>query len=126
MTRINAGVPPHHLTRQHLLAEHREMKRIPNVVKSGRACLTSLPQEFCMGKGHVRFFYNKLGWLLGRYRLVRDEAWSRGYQVQDFEGAWDGLPEDLLGDWQPTAEAERLVRERIALRLSQIQPAVRA
>ena len=33
MTRINAGIPPKKLTNRHLLAEHREIKRIPNVIK---------------------------------------------------------------------------------------------
>jgi hypothetical protein len=35
MTRINL-IPVNELTDQHLLAEHREIKRIPNVILSGR------------------------------------------------------------------------------------------
>lgn len=34
MTRVNL-IPVESLTMQHLLAEHREIKRIPNVIKSG-------------------------------------------------------------------------------------------
>ena len=30
MTRINVGIPPTELTDRHLLAEHREIKRIQN------------------------------------------------------------------------------------------------
>ena len=30
MTRINCGIPPEELSDKHLLAEHREIKRIPN------------------------------------------------------------------------------------------------
>jgi len=37
MTRINAGYSVRRLTDKHLLAEHREIKRIPNMVKSGKA-----------------------------------------------------------------------------------------
>jgi len=33
MTRINIGILPHDLTDQHLLAEFRELPRIPNRVK---------------------------------------------------------------------------------------------
>jgi hypothetical protein len=33
MTRINTGIPPKELTDKHLLAEHREIKRIPNCIK---------------------------------------------------------------------------------------------
>ena len=33
MTRINVGIPPAELTGKHLIAEHREIKRIPNCIK---------------------------------------------------------------------------------------------
>ena len=36
MTRINSGVKVVELTDPHLLAEAREIKRVPNVIKSGR------------------------------------------------------------------------------------------
>lgn len=38
MTRINI-VPVEKLYDQHLLAEHREIKRIPNVIKQGKYSL---------------------------------------------------------------------------------------
>jgi deoxyribonuclease (pyrimidine dimer) len=70
MTRINAGIRPAELVDQHLLAELREIKRIPNVVKQGKAKLDGIPERFSLGTGHVRFFYNKLGYLLRRYRSL--------------------------------------------------------
>ena len=36
MTRVNVGIPPVELVDQHLLAEHREIKRIPNCVAKGK------------------------------------------------------------------------------------------
>ena len=36
MTRINAGIPVEKLSDQHLLAEHREIKRIPNTKFTGK------------------------------------------------------------------------------------------
>lgn len=49
MTRINVGVKPKELCRQHLLAEAREIKRIPNVVAKGKFNLKNQPKEFTLG-----------------------------------------------------------------------------
>ena len=59
MTRINL-VPPEELCDQHLLAEHRELTRIPNAVAKGKYHLKGQPAEYKLGEGHVRFFFNKL------------------------------------------------------------------
>ena len=73
MTRINSGIPSAELLDMHLLAEHREIKRIPNCIKKGRYCLTGIPSKFKMGTGHVKFFYDKLKYLHERYiELHRD------------------------------------------------------
>lgn len=48
MTRINAGIAPHLLTNKHLLAEHREIKRIPNVLAKKVNAVTDIPSEFCL------------------------------------------------------------------------------
>ena len=60
MTRINAGIPPAELTNKHLIAEHREIKRIPNCIAKGKYKMEGIPDKFKLGTGHVKFFYNKL------------------------------------------------------------------
>lgn len=117
MTRINAGIPPQELTRKHLLAEMREIKRIPNCVKKGRYSLEGMPENFKLGTGHVKWFYNKLGYLLRRYNNLRLEAIKRGYNVQDFSDAWDGVPKNLMNDWHPSERDANIVRQRIKERL---------
>ena len=62
MTRINL-VPPAELCDQHLLAEHRELTRIPNAVAKGKFSLKGQPSDYKLGEGHVRFFFNKLMFL---------------------------------------------------------------
>ena len=54
MTRINCGIPPAELTNKHLIAEHREIKRIPNCVIKGKYSLTGQPDSFKLGAGHVK------------------------------------------------------------------------
>lgn len=117
MTRINAGIDPATLTDKHLMAEHREMKRIPNCIAKGRANLANIPPTFRLGKGHVSFFYDKLGFLHHRYKLVHAECLKRGFNVQDYSGAWDNVPARLMGDWVPSVDDSRIVQERIDERL---------
>jgi hypothetical protein len=48
MTRINL-VAVETLYDQHLLSEHREIKRIPNVIKSGKEKLENIPNQYVLG-----------------------------------------------------------------------------
>jgi hypothetical protein len=117
MTRINIAVPPQQLTMRHLLAEHREMKRIPNVVSKGKYNLKNIPKEFKLGKGHVSFFYNKLQYLKNRYEEVYAECIKRKYNVAYYGNAWDNVPKHLMNDYQPTKHDEEIIRQRINERL---------
>ena len=65
MTRINTGIRAFELTDQLLMAECREILRVPNMafkwLKRHPICdHSSLPKVFSLNTGHVRFFYNKL------------------------------------------------------------------
>jgi len=118
MTRINVGVPPKQLTDKHLMAEHRELKRIPNVVSRGRYNLKTAPKEFTLGKGHVSFFYTRLGYLKKRYIELYDECKARGFNVQSYLSSWEGVPAHLMGDYTPTAKDIAIITERINDRLA--------
>lgn len=116
MTRINL-VPPAELCDQHLLAEHRELTRIPNAVAKGRFSLRGQPADYVLGTGHVRFFFDKLGFLKERYDALHAECRARGFQVQYI---WpDTLPDDasLWKAYTPTPSALALNRARIAERM---------
>mgnify|MGYP003625622793 CR=1 FL=1 len=117
MTRINCGIPPRELTQQHLIAEHREIKRIPNCIAKGRYNMKGQPDLFTLGTGHVKFFYDKCGYLLERYRQLYQECISRGFNVQNYEQAWDGVPKALMKNYNPTKRDRAIIRERIQERL---------
>lgn len=118
MTRINAGIPARELTNKHLIAEHRELKRIPNVVAKGRCNLKNIPAQFTLGKGHVSFFYDKLGYLKERYIDLYSECIARGFNVQSYLPSWDNVPQELMNGYVPTARDVEIIRERIAERLA--------
>jgi len=118
MTRINAAIPPANLTNKHLLAEHREIKRIPNAVAKGIAVVDNIPPQFTLGKGHVKFFYDKQEYLFQRYLQIYAECKKRGFDVQKYTRAWDPLRQtNVWNRWKPTAEARELVAERINSKL---------
>ncbi|PJK11335.1 deoxyribonuclease [Lysobacteraceae bacterium NML120232] len=116
MTRINL-VPPGELCDQHLLAEHRELTRIPNAVARGKFSLVGQPAQYKLGEGHVRFFFDKLTFLQRRYQALHQECLLRGFKVSDI---WpEDLPDTpaLWHDYQPTPEALAINRARIAERM---------
>lgn len=121
MTRINAGIPPVDLTDRHLLAEHREIKRIPNAISNNKFSLNGQPKLFTLGKGHVKFFYDKLKYLHNRYMAIHSECVRRKFNVQNFGKSFLAAAEcrpDLYNDWAPTETARRLIQQRIHERLN--------
>lgn len=118
MTRINCGIPPRKLTNKHLLAEHRELVRIPNCVKKGRFNLDGIPNKFKLGTGHVKFFYNKLKYLHNRYLEIYNECINRGFKVTNFEDSFKNLPGELYNDYRPTITDVKIVTRRIDEKLS--------
>nr|MBF0685582.1 pyrimidine dimer DNA glycosylase/endonuclease V [Pseudomonas sp.] len=125
MTRINC-VPVQELSRQHLLAEYRELPRVFNLARRAaeRKAAVQPPQAYTLGKGHLLFFYTRLGYLARRHAELVQEMQRRGYKptfTNSLQEAHADIPAYLWGDWTPTEEALRLNRQRI-LERSQGQP----
>ena len=118
MTRINVGILPSELTDKHLLAGHREIKRIPNCVAKGKYNMNGIPDKFKLGTGHVKFFYNKLFYLFTRYLELYVECKKRGFNVQDYREAWSNVPKELMGNYIPTQNDRKLVQQRINEKLN--------
>lgn len=115
MTRINV-VSPSELCDQHLLAEHRELTRIPNLVVRGKFNLDGQPDDYKLGEGHVKFFFDKLGYLFLRYLALYIECRTRGFNVT-FRWPEEAVPPRLWGQYEPTPNAILANRARIAERM---------
>ena len=113
MTRINVAILPQELPDKLLLAELREIKRIPNMIKSGKAVVKEIPEKFKLGEGHVKFFYDKGEYTLKRYKSLYEEGLKREFNITDFSGAWNGYPKSLMNDYSPSKEDRDLLIERI-------------
>lgn len=118
MTRINVGVKPSELNYKHLLAEHREIKRIPNAISKGKYNLDGIPDKFTLGKGHVKFFYNKLLYLHFRYLDLYSECVKRGFNVTCYNSCFFNMPNELYNDYNPTEQDRQLILDRIEEKLS--------
>lgn len=124
MTRINC-IPVTELVNQHLLAEYRELPRVftlaSDAIDNNRS--VDIPNKYTMGKGHVLFFYNKLMFLYIRWIQIRQELIARGYTLD--MSIYDSILDTVRGleshpwwnNWIPTQEDMDVNRERIALRL---------
>jgi hypothetical protein len=121
MTRINV-IDPKELTRQHLIAEYKELPRIFTLVRKAIIRGESPndkrnPNEYTLGKGHVRFFYPRLGWLKRRFLALVNEMQRRGYSPQFTSQDISDIPLEWCGDYDPTEIAITINRARIKDRL---------
>jgi len=121
MTRINVGIKVSTLTDQHLLAEHREIKRTPYrfSVRLKKKDFSGIPEKFKLGGGHELFFADKGAYTLKRYREIHEECKRRGFDVTDFSSSWDVYEGhgQYFNDWEPTIHAKKIISERIIERI---------
>ena len=129
MTRINL-LHASLLTDQHLLAEYRELTRIPTNVRkqlleiSEFSLQHKVPPTYRLGTGHVTFFYDKMKYLYDRYTSLHKELKRRNFNLdkelyrkyitlfKDFENTL------LWKDYTPTEEALNIIKERLNFKLS--------
>ena len=123
MTRINL-VPPEELSDQHLVAEYREIfmigsslqrsLRSPNWEKTKK----SIPKQFTLNKGHVKFFYDKGKYLSERYDELIKEMKKRQMSpnpLRTFKK--EQWPDDLFNTWRPNDYDLKVVRTRIEMKI---------
>lgn len=115
MTRINVDIDPRKLTDEHLLAEHREIKRLPAVYS--KYSKTDMPKEFTLGKGHVKFFLNKYKYTHKRYNKIYLECLQRGFHVEDYSSNWNTVLQEDYNDYVPTENDNMMLKIRIIERI---------
>jgi hypothetical protein len=127
MTRINV-VAPGALHRLHLVAEYRELPRVFGLVRAAQAkgltpATIKAPGAYTLGAGHVKFFYDKLGWLATRHAALVEEMIVRGMRptfTEDLLRQNSDLHRHWCGSWHPTEAAAEENLARINDRLKKI------
>ncbi len=81
MVRVNL-IDPSFLSDQHLIAEYNEILMLASYIERYplRECeVESIPGEYCLGKGHMRFFKDKGPYLIERHETLKKEMRKRGF-----------------------------------------------
>jgi deoxyribonuclease (pyrimidine dimer) len=124
MTRINV-VPVETLLDEHLIAEWRELPRIPNelIKHPKRFKLEDIPAQYTLNTGHVKFFRNKLLYLINRHKTLCQEMDNRGIKRDPAVCVDETLFTPVMimfgmNDYAPTREAVTINVERIVERFN--------
>lgn len=123
MTRINI-VPVSELCNKHLFAEWREIPRVISSLekslnrKNKKFDMMEIPPSYVLGKGHVKFFFNKLTYVINRYDLLSKELLIRNYNISIRKLT---IPKEIplcfINDWKPSQNELEINRKRIKERL---------
>lgn len=116
MTRINV-VPPSELHTKFLVAEYREIVRVFALARQSQYSMHKVkqPDVYTLGTGHVKYFYNRLGFITERYDSLCQEMLSRGFKCNRVpkEDLHQGIEKNMFFNYKVTEEALRINRERI-------------
>lgn len=102
MTRINV-VHPSILSRKHLVAEWHEISRVITLAENG-VDASDIPARYTMGKGHMKFFVDKLSYITYRMALIANEMEARGFKVDRLKVLNAGARVMMIGfgkPWKP-------------------------
>lgn len=127
MTRINVR-PVSGINTKQLHGEFVEILRpfvlVRNRYATGkRVEKWEIPDTYRLGPGHVKFFYDKFGYLMNRYAAIRDELRKRGMNIKhrDLREEFKIIPDELWGDYEPTEVAQLINEARIQQALREAQ-----
>lgn len=117
MTRINL-VPVETLMDQHLMAEYRELPRVFTLALKAYGKPTVIPAEYVLGSGHVKFFYNKLKFLVNRQLALIAECKKRGFKISQ-ENIDFIFPDSWYNDYSPSEKDIQLSQSRLDEKIAQ-------
>jgi len=118
MSRINSGISPEFLSDQHLIAESVEITMITGSLrKDGYKIKGQVPDQYCLGKGHINFFKPKIMYLAKRLVEVNNEMKLRGFNPGTSIDVFEFNFLFLLNNWTPSFQDTCIVRSRIIERL---------
>jgi deoxyribonuclease (pyrimidine dimer) len=118
-------IDPSLLTDQHLIAEKRELRMIPPLLKKKLSkglgnVLNSIPPSFVLGKGHMSFWLNKGFYLEKRFNSIHREMIRRGFNPSEsitFNFEPFLLHREILYlDYIPSKDSLEKIKERLTSR----------
>ncbi|MFH1275920.1 MAG: pyrimidine dimer DNA glycosylase/endonuclease V [Candidatus Woesearchaeota archaeon] len=115
MVRINL-INPKQLTDQHLIAEYNEILMLLGYVRkypNYNTCVKKrIPKSYCLGKGHILFFKNKLIYLKKRHELLKKEMIKRWFKPTKKVNL-SKFNRELKHDWKPKKNDFKIIKLRL-------------
>lgn len=116
MVRINL-INPRYLADQHLIAEYNEiLMLVSHTRKHPPKSKTKIPQNYVLGRGHINFFKNKLGYLKKRHEELKTEMKKRGFRVNKTVDL-SGIRKELHQNYIPLKQDLEIIKKRIAWKI---------
>jgi len=113
MVRINL-INPKFLSDQHLIAEYDEILMLFAHARKYPS-LNDAPPSYCLGKGHIKFFKNKLLYLKKRHELIKKEMKKRGFRADKTIKL--NFKKELLNGWKPGKKDILCIKKRLRYKL---------
>lgn len=110
MVRVNL-IDPACLTDPHLVAEYDEILMLMAYIREHQD-FEGIPDNYCLGKGHIKFFKNKIGYLKKRHELLKKEMKKRGFVARKTLDT-KGINKGMLKDWSPNPQDLQIIKKRI-------------
>jgi len=115
MVRINL-INPKKLADQHLVAEYNEILMLFGYVRKHPKTY-EIDHDYCLGKGHIRFFKDKLLYLKKRHELIKKEMKIRGFR-RDKTIDLRYFPKNLRNDWKPKQRHFKIIKMRLKYKVN--------
>jgi deoxyribonuclease (pyrimidine dimer) len=117
MVRVNL-INPKKLSDQHLIAEYNEILILGTYIKKypGRK---EIPKDYCLGKGHMKFFKDKIKYLEFRHKALKREMKKRGIQTNkslSFNNC-KNINKQNKKQWKPNKKDFEIIKKRIIEKL---------
>lgn len=110
MVRINL-IEPNRLADQHLIAEYNETLMLLGYVRRYPKP-ENIPEKFTLGKGHIRFFKDKLLFLKKRHEILKKEMKKRGFAT-NITIDLSEFDQQLINDWKPEDDDKKIIKKRL-------------
>lgn len=115
MVRVNF-VPVKNLADQHAMAEYNEILMLMSYIIA-HPTIDDVSLCYTLGKGHMKFFKNKVGFLERRFHELKNELLCRKYKVTQ-EFPITSLPLDHYNEYIPTQLEIELSKQRILKKIT--------
>jgi deoxyribonuclease (pyrimidine dimer) len=116
MVRINL-INPKKLSDQHLIAEYNEMLMLIEYIRRNPS-LEKIPKNYCLGKGHMKFFKDKVLYLKKRHKILKNEMIKRNFHPTKTLQI-NQIPKNNKNDWHPVQKDKEIIKKRIKQKIKQ-------